>query len=103
TRLPVAQQRGVAIARALVNDPQVTLADEPPGNLDSRTSDEIMQLLLQLNRAGKTIIMVTHENDIARWARRVIRLRDGHVESDERNDSSPYHGEDAAFMTNGAT
>jgi putative ABC transport system ATP-binding protein len=98
------QQQRVAIARALVNDPQVILADEPTGNLDSRTSDEIMQLLLQLNRAGKTIIMVTHENDIARWARRVIRLRDGHVESDERNDDNPYHGaEHAAFTTNGTT
>lgn len=79
------QQQRVAIARALVNDPHVILADEPTGNLDSRTSDEIMQLLTDLNRSGKTIIMVTHENDIAAWARRVIRMRDGHVESDVRN------------------
>jgi len=80
------QQQRVAIARALVNDPHVILADEPTGNLDSRTSDEIMQLLSDLNRAGKTIIMVTHENDIAAWARRVVRMRDGRVESDSRND-----------------
>jgi putative ABC transport system ATP-binding protein len=81
------QQQRVAIARALVNDPHVILADEPTGNLDSRTSDEIMLLLSKLNKAGKTIIMVTHENDIAAWARRVIRMRDGHVETDERNSS----------------
>jgi len=80
------QQQRVAIARALVNDPHVILADEPTGNLDSKTSDEIMQLLTQLNKAGKTIIMVTHENDIAAWARRVVRMRDGHIESDVRND-----------------
>src|SRR5205814_6703193 len=80
------QQQRVAIARALVNDPEVILADEPTGNLDTRTSDEIMQMLCKLNQAGKTIIMVTHENDIAAWARRVIRLRDGHVESDQRNE-----------------
>ncbi|MFO0936006.1 MAG: ABC transporter ATP-binding protein [Gemmataceae bacterium] len=80
------QQQRVAIARSLVNDPQVILADEPTGNLDSRTSDEIMTMLKDLNKAGKTIIMVTHENDIAANARRVIRLRDGQVESDERND-----------------
>jgi putative ABC transport system ATP-binding protein len=81
------QQQRVAIARSLVNDPHVILADEPTGNLDSRTSQEIMQMLRELNRAGKTIIMVTHENDIAAWARRVVRLRDGQVESDTRNDS----------------
>jgi putative ABC transport system ATP-binding protein len=80
------QQQRVAIARALVNDPQVLLADEPTGNLDSRTSVEIMQMLTDLNKGGKTIIMVTHENDIAEWARRVIRLRDGVVESDVRNE-----------------
>ncbi len=82
------QQQRVAIARSLVNDPEVILADEPTGNLDSRTSDEIMTLLQQLNRAGKTIIMVTHENDIAAWARRVVRMRDGHIESDVRNDAA---------------
>jgi putative ABC transport system ATP-binding protein len=81
------QQQRVAIARALVNDPQVILADEPTGNLDSKTSDEIMERLQQLNAMGKNIIMVTHENDIAAWAKRVIRMRDGHIESDERNSS----------------
>jgi putative ABC transport system ATP-binding protein len=86
------QQQRVAIARALVNDPHVILADEPTGNLDSHTSEEIMTMLTKLNDAGKTIIMVTHENDIAAWAKRVIRLRDGKVESDQRN-GSPKIGE----------
>src|SRR5258708_24937552 len=86
TQLSGGQQQRVAIARALVNDPHVILADEPTGNLDSHTSDEIMRMLSWLNQSGKTIIMVTHENDIASWARRVIRLRDGQIESDERNE-----------------
>ena len=75
----------MAIARALVNDPHLILADEPTGNLDTATSEEIMDLLDNLNKSGKTIIMVTHEHDIAKRARRVIRMRDGHVVSDTLN------------------
>ena len=77
------QQQRVAIARALVNDPAVLLADEPTGNLDSQTSAEIMELFAHLNAAGRTIIMVTHDAEIARNAKRVIRTRDGLIVSDE--------------------
>jgi putative ABC transport system ATP-binding protein len=73
------QQQRVAIARAMVNDPEIVLADEPTGNLDSATSNEIMEMLAALNREGRTIIMVTHEADIADWARRQIVMRDGLV------------------------
>jgi putative ABC transport system ATP-binding protein len=77
------QQQRVAIARALVNDPAVVLADEPTGNLDSQTSEEIMALFEQLNRSGRTIIMVTHDEEVAAHAKRVIRVRDGLVVADE--------------------
>ena len=77
------QQRG-AIARSLANDPAILLADEPTGNLDSATTLEILDLLQALNDAGKTLIMVTHEPDVAARAQRIVRLRDGRIESDER-------------------
>lgn len=77
------QGQRVAIARALINQPSIILADEPTGNLDSRTGMEIMSIFNDLSRAGHTIVLVTHEEDIARCARRIIRLRDGHVASDE--------------------
>ncbi|WP_245189524.1 ABC transporter ATP-binding protein [Lunatimonas salinarum] len=79
------QRQRVAIARALVNDPSIILADEPTGNLDSKTSYDIMDLFQELHQKGNTIIMVTHEDDIAHYAHRVIRLRDGLVESDKIN------------------
>ncbi|WP_375585291.1 ABC transporter ATP-binding protein [Cyclobacterium xiamenense] len=79
------QRQRVAIARALVNNPSIILADEPTGNLDSKTSYDIMDLFHELHQKGNTIIMVTHEDDIAHYAHRVIRLRDGLVESDEVN------------------
>lgn len=81
------QRQRVAIARALVNNPSIILADEPTGNLDSKTSYDIMNLFQELHDKGNTIIMVTHEDDIAHYAHRIIRLRDGLVEKDERNEN----------------
>lgn len=79
------QRQRVATARALVNNPSLILADEPTGNLDSVTSDEIMGLLEDIHNAGNTIILVTHEESIARFAHRIVRLIDGNIASDERN------------------
>ncbi len=81
------QRQRVAIARALVNNPSIILADEPTGNLDSKTSHDIMDLFQELHNMGNTIIMVTHEDDIAHCAHRIVRLRDGLVESDNPNES----------------
>ncbi len=85
TQLSGGQQQRVAIARALANDPQLVLADEPTGALDSRTSVEIMALLQTLNREGITIVLVTHEHDVAEFAKRVVLFRDGHVVEDKLN------------------
>ncbi len=79
------QRQRVAIARALVNNPSIILADEPTGNLDSKTSEGIMDLFSKLHDAGNTIIMVTHENDIAAYSKRIVRLMDGNIESDKKN------------------
>ncbi|MEM7086996.1 MAG: ABC transporter ATP-binding protein [Bacteroidota bacterium] len=79
------QRQRVAVGRALINKPSIILADEPTGNLDSKTSDEIMKLIDEIHAAGNTVILVTHEEEIAERAHRVIRLRDGMIESDVRN------------------
>ena len=79
------QRQRVAVARALVNNPSIILADEPTGNLDSGTSIEIMALFQEIHKNGNTVIIVTHEEDIAQYTHRIVRLKDGEVESDERN------------------
>ena len=79
------QRQRVAVARALVNHPSIILADEPTGNLDSKTSVEIMGLFEEIHKQGNTIVLVTHEEDIALHAHRIVRLRDGKVESDQLN------------------
>ena len=81
------QNQRVAIARALVNDPSIILADEPTGNLDSKTSHEIMDLFGHIHDTGNTVILVTHEEDIAGFAHRVVRLRDGVIETDKRRET----------------
>lgn len=93
------QRQRVAIARALVNNPSIILADEPTGNLDSKTSYDIMDLFQQLHDAGNTIIMVTHEDDIAHYAHRIIRLRDGLVETDVINENVTRAAEKKATIT----
>jgi putative ABC transport system ATP-binding protein len=79
------ERQRVAIARALINSPSILLADEPTGNLDSKTSNEIMEILIRLHDEGNTILLVTHEPEIAEYAKRVVRLRDGLIESDTSN------------------
>jgi putative ABC transport system ATP-binding protein len=80
------QIQRVAIARALVNNPSILLADEPTGNLDSKTSAEVMEIFGQIQAGGNTVVLVTHEEDIAAYAKRVVRLRDGVVETDKLNE-----------------
>jgi putative ABC transport system ATP-binding protein len=84
------QRQRVAVARALVNTPSILLADEPTGNLDSKTSEEIMKLFAAIHASGNTIILVTHEEEIAMHAHRIIKLKDGQVETDHKNENPIY-------------
>jgi putative ABC transport system ATP-binding protein len=85
------QQQRVAVARAIVTNPSLILADEPTGNLDSRSTDDVLRIFEDLNDEGRTVVLITHEDDVAERARRVIRLADGRIQSDER-----LRAEDAA-------
>ena len=87
------QRQRVAVARALINNPSIILADEPTGNLDSKTSVDIMNLFEDIYKQGNTIIVVTHEEDIAKHARRIVRLRDGLIESDQINENPTLYQE----------
>jgi putative ABC transport system ATP-binding protein len=106
------EQQRVAIARALINDPTLLLADEPTGNLDTASSAEIMKLLSALNDAGRTVVIITHEQEIARFAKRVVRLRDGHIDTDQssrtgrrpmREAGREYRTDQVTAITVGAT
>lgn len=95
------QRQRVAVARALVNNPSIILADEPTGNLDTKTSIDIMNLFHEIHQKGNTVILVTHEEDIARHAHRIIRLRDGKIESDEVNPNPVIDGKVILTEDNG--
>jgi putative ABC transport system ATP-binding protein len=99
SQLSGGQRQRVAIARALVNEPALLLADEPTGNLDSKTTEEIISLIRQLHAEGQTIVIVTHEEEVAGHAKRIIRLRDGKVLSDFPTELDPIHRE---YVTNAA-
>jgi len=96
------QQQRVAIARALINDPRLILADEPTGNLDTKSSEEILEIFHRLHERGRTIILVTHEPDVAQHTSRIIHMRDGKVSSDQRN-QNPVRSTQSLYSTQGET